>query len=133
MYWINLFLIIVVYYIVWTFRFIGNTMWSSIWSKTISQAWILHFHFNSFPFDYLCSDFDSLDVHEPDLAVASSRSSNSRVSWCVLSLAGTSFIRLLCSRVVGSIFSVTKLDLSNGLELSSCSVFPCSSLLANGS
>ncbi|EFH45647.1 hypothetical protein ARALYDRAFT_913462 [Arabidopsis lyrata subsp. lyrata] len=33
---------------------------------------------------------------------------NSRVSWCVLSLARTGFIRLICSGVIGSIFSVTK-------------------------
>lgn len=108
-------------------------MWPSLWSKTISQTRILHFHFHRFPLDYIFSDFGSLDVHEPDLDSASPRPSNRRVSWCLLPLAHTGFIRLLDSWVVGSLLSVTKLDLSNGLELSCGSFSSCSSLLANGS
>lgn len=108
-------------------------MWPSIWSRTVSQARILHFHFNGLSLHHRFPDFDSLDIHEPDLDSASPRPSSRRASICLLPLAHTGIIRLLGSRVAGSILPVAELDISYGAELSSRSRFPCSSLLADGS
>ena len=114
---------------VWNCWCIGNSMWASLWSTTISKAWNLHLLLNNLSNSSLYSNMHSLDIHGQVVSIDGSGPWNCNGSWQIYNLAHACIVCLPISSVISSVFPVSNPDSSHVLELLCSSMSPYTSLL----